>query len=313
MSDHLMLAIGLAGFFVGVLLFLATIGAITSERQQVGRSLAAVQAMQGAPAALREELDKPFSDRVVTPAFGRFASLGRRLSPSGQADRIRRRLDLAGNPPRWDVDRVYAFKTLGLISGFLLGLLATLAFGAGALVAIGVTIVLSLLGFYMPDIVLLQISQTRQERMQRELPDALDLLSISVEAGLGFDAALSQVARNTTGPLAEEFFRVLQEMQIGTGRTAAMRALGERTTVPELRGFVTAMVQADAFGVPIANVLRVQAGEMRVKRSQRAEEKAQKVPVKILFPLIFCILPALFIVVIGPAAITIIHNVLHRH
>ena len=159
---------------------------------------------------------------------------------------------------------------------------------------------------------LLQKSQTRQERIQRELPDALDLLSISVEAGLGFDAALSQVARNTTGPLAEEFFRVLQEMQIGTGRPEAMRALGERTTVSELRGFVTAMVQADAFGVPVANVLRVQAGEMRIKRSQRAEEKAQKVPVKILFPLIFCILPALFIVVIGPAAITIVRNVLHH-
>jgi tight adherence protein C len=296
-----------------VLLLLATVGAITTERQQVGRSLAAVQAIQSAPASMREELDQPFADRVVAPAFGRLSRFGRTLSPSGQAERIRRRLDLAGNPPRWDVDRVYAFKTLGLIAAFLLGVLGCIAFGTSTLVAIGVTIILSVLGFYLPDIVLLQISQTRQERMQRELPDALDLLSISVEAGLGFDAALSQVARNTTGPLAEEFFRVLQEMQIGTGRTAAMRALGERTTVPELRGFVTAMVQADAFGVPIANVLRVQAGEMRVKRSQRVEEKAQKVPVKILFPLIFCILPALFIVVIGPAAITIIHNVLHRH
>ena len=313
MSSHMVLVIGLAGLFVGIVLLLATIGAITAERQQVGRSLAAVQAIQGAPATLREELDQPFSERVVTPAFERLSGLGRRLSPSGQADRIRRRLDLAGNPPRWDVDRVYAFKTLGLIAGFLLGVLGSLAFGASTLVAIGVTIVLTLVGFYSPDIVLLQISQVRQERMQRELPDALDLLSISVEAGLGFDAALSQVARNTTGPLAEEFFRVLQEMQIGTGRTAAMRALGERTTVPELRGFVTAMVQADAFGVPIANVLRVQAAEMRIKRSQRAEEKAQKVPVKILFPLIFCILPALFIVVIGPAAITIIRNVLQHH
>jgi tight adherence protein C len=133
----------------------------------------------------------------------------------------------------------------------------------------------------------------------------LDLLTISVEAGLAFDAAVSQVARNSEGPLADEFFRVLQEMQIGMGRTDAMRALGERTDVEELQGFVTAMVQADAFGIPIANVLRVQAKEMRIKRSQRAEEKAQKVPVKILFPLIFCILPCLFIVVLGPAAINI--------
>ncbi|MCU1600157.1 MAG: Bacterial type secretion system protein domain protein, partial [Frankiales bacterium] len=117
--------------------------------------------------------------------------------------------------------------------------------------------------------------------------------------------------RNTVGPLAEEFNRVLQEMQIGLGRGEALRALGTRSDLPEMRGFVTAMVQADSFGIPIANVLRVQAKELRVKRSQRAEEMAQKVPVKILFPLIFCILPALFVVVIGPAAINIFRNVIH--
>ena len=126
-----------------------------------------------------------------------------------------------------------------------------------------------------------------------------------MESGLGFDAALAQVARHTQGPLAEEFFRVLQEMQLGTGRSDAMRALADRTDVVDLRGFITAMVQADAFGIPIANVLRIQAREMRIRRSQRAEETAQKVPVKILFPLIFCILPALFIVILGPAAIQI--------
>jgi tight adherence protein C len=312
-SDQLMLVLGLGAVFLGVVLLLTTVGTITAERQQVGRSLAAVQAIQTAPESMRAELEQPFSSRVLFPAVGRLSRFGRALSPAGQSDRIKRRLDLAGNPPRWDVDRVYAFKMLGLIAGLLLGILITFGVGASPLVAVGVTVVLTVVGLYAPDIVLLQMSQTRQQQMQRDLPDALDLLSISVEAGLGFDAALSQVARNTTGPLAEEFFRVLQEMQIGTGRAEAMRALGERTTVPELRGFVTAMIQADAFGVPVANVLRVQAGEMRVKRSQRAEEAAQKVPVKILFPLIFCILPALFIVVIGPAAITIIRNVLHAH
>lgn len=311
MSDGVLIA-GLAGVFLGVVLLLTTIGTITAERQQVGRSLAAVQAIQSAPAEMRQELQLPFAQRVLFPAVGRFSNLGRRLSPRGQGDRIRRRLDLAGNPPRWDVDRVFAFKVLGLAFGALLGILLSVAFGASLLVGIGFTLILAALGLLAPNIVLLQISQTRQQQIQKDLPDALDLLSISVEAGLGFDAALAQVARNTTGPLAEEFFRVLQEMQIGTGRTGAMRALGERTTVPELRGFVTAMVQADAFGVPIANVLRVQANEMRIKRSQRAEEAAQKVPVKILFPLIFCILPALFIVVIGPAAITIIRNIAQR-
>ena len=150
-----------------------------------------------------------------------------------------------------------------------------------------------------------QLGYNRTERLRRELPDALDLMTISVEAGLSFDAALAQVARNTTGPMAEEFFRVLQEMQIGWGRAEAMRALSDRTDLPELRGFVLAMIQADAFGIPVANVLRVQADEMRVKRTQRAEEAAQKVPVKILFPLIFCIMPALFVVILGPAIIQI--------
>jgi len=148
----------------------------------------------------------------------------------------------------------------------------------------------------------------RSERIRRELPDALDLLVISVESGLGFDAALSQVARNTEGPLAGEFFRVLQEMQLGTGRSDAMRALADRTDVSDLKAFITAMVQADAFGIPVANVLRIQAREMRIRRSQRAEESAQKVPVKILFPLVFCILPALFVVILGPAVITIMRT-----
>src|SRR3954470_9450482 len=309
MSDQMMLLIGLGGVFLGVVLLLATIGVITSERQAVGRSLAAVEAIQTAPKALRSELDQPFRHRVVVPVMGRLSGIGRTLSPDGQSERIKRRLDLAGNPPQWTADRVFAFKMLGLLFGLIGGIGLSLAFGAGALLGLGLTLLLMAAGFYTADIVLLQISQTRQQRIQSDLPDALDLLSISVEAGLGFDAALAQLARNTTGPLADEFFRVLQEMQIGTGRSDAMRGLGDRTTVPELRGFVTAMVQADAFGVPVANVLRVQAADMRVKRSQRAEEKAQKVPVKILFPLIFCILPALFIVVIGPAAITIFRNV----
>ena len=162
---------------------------------------------------------------------------------------------------------------------------------------------ITLAGFFAPSMYLYQKAYDRKNRIQRELPDAIDLLTISVESGLGFDAALQQVAYNTEGPLADEFSRVLREMQIGSGRGEAMRALSERTNVVELRSFVSSMVQADAFGIPIANVLRVQSSEMRVKRRQRAEEKAQQVPVKMTIPLIFCILPCLFIAVMGPAAI----------
>lgn len=308
MSDTMMLALGLGGVFVSIMIALATVGVITSEKQQVGRSLAAVEALRAAPASMTRELNKPFGERVLTPGLARLTRLGRRFTPGDQVGRIRHRLELAGNPPSWDVDRVLALKMLGLIGGLVLGVSLPLLLGAGPLSVIGVAIALGALGYYTPNLVLYQMGYNRTDQMRRELPDALDLLTISVEAGLAFDAGLSQVARNTTGPLAEEFFRVLQEMQIGLSRSDALRALGERTDLPELRGFVTAMVQADAFGIPIASVLRIQAREMRIKRSQRAEELAQKVPVKILFPLIFCILPALFVVILGPAAITIVNS-----
>jgi tight adherence protein C len=153
---------------------------------------------------------------------------------------------------------------------------------------------------------LYQRAYERTDQLQKSLPDALDLLTISVESGLGFDAALAQVARNTDGALADELARVLQEMQIGMGRGTALRALGERTKVDDVKGFVSAMVQADALGIPIAQVLRVQSREIRTKRRQRAEEKAQKVAIKILIPLIFCILPCLFIAVLGPAGLAMV-------
>jgi tight adherence protein C len=179
--------------------------------------------------------------------------------------------------------------------------------GFGPVITVICVVVGCAIGWVGPTLWLYQAAYDRSQRVRRELPDALDLLTISVESGLAFDAGLAQVARRTTGPLAQEFFRVLQEMQIGTGRVQAMRALAERTDVPELRSFVGAMIQADAFGIPISGVLRVQAREMRVKRSQRAEELAQKVPVKILFPLIFCLFPAVFIVVLGPGVINMIN------
>jgi tight adherence protein C len=305
------LAVGLVSIFAAILITLATVGVITSERAGVGRSMAALRTMKTAPNAMRRELDQPLSERVLAPSIGTLTRIGRSLSPRGSVERMLRRLDEAGNPPTWDVDRILAFKVLvaaglGLLG--LLGLAPPILFGLNPLTVIAVTIGLAVLGFFLPNLLLYRAAVERGQRIRRELPNALDLLTVNVEAGLGFDAALAQVARNTDGPLAHEFFRVLQEMQIGLGRAEAMKALGERTNVVELRQFVMSMVQADQFGITIANVLRVQAQEMRIKRSQLVEEKAQKVPVKLLFPLIFCILPVLFIVVIGPAAVTIFHS-----
>lgn len=305
----IVLAGGVAAVFLAIVVAVVSALAFSSPQQQVSRSLTAIEAYQALPQAVESGYEGvPFTERALVPAFRRLTQAGLRFTPVGQLARIRRWLDLAGNPAGWDADRILAFKMLGLLAGIPAGVLLGAAFRVAILPHLVITVITTVLGFYLPDIILSDKGQRRQQQIQRDLPDAMDLLSISVEAGLGFDAALAQVARNTVGPLADEFFRVLQEMQIGSGRSEAIRALTERTSVPELRSFTASMVQADAFGIPITNVLRVQAKEQRLKRSQRAEEKAQKVPVKILFPLIFCIMPALFIVVVGPAAITIYHT-----
>jgi tight adherence protein C len=162
--------------------------------------------------------------------------------------------------------------------------------------------------FYMPDIWIRNLGEHRQQDLRLGLPDAIDMMIVCVEAGLGFDAALGRVARDLKGPMASECARVLQEMQFGMSRTEALRALVNRTDLPELRTFVSSLVQSTELGISIGDVLREQAKEMRIKRRQRAEEQAQKLPVRILFPLLLCMLPAMFVVVMGPAAINILHT-----
>jgi tight adherence protein C len=275
----------------------------------VGRSLAVLEAMTTAPAELKQELERPFDERVLKPLQQRLLTLGRRLTGSDSADRLQRKLDYAGNPRDWNADRVVSVKVLAAIVLTVVGFALAVVLGADAPILVLMTVGGLVLGFFAPDLYLYQTAYNRSEKLSRELPDAIDLLTISVESGLGFDAACQQVSRNTEGPLSEEFARMLAEMQIGQTRSAALRGMAERTNVADVKSFVGAMVQADAFGIPIAGVLRVQSSEMRVKRRQRAEMKAQQVPVKITVPLIFCILPCLFVAVMGPAAIQIIDNI----
>lgn len=299
MTDSLILVGGLVAVFAAVSVAVIGIGTAGARAGGAARSLAQIEQMTGLG---RPAGDAPFNDRVISPSLERMAGLGRRLSPSGVAARIQRHLDLAGNPPGWSVEKVLAYKGIGLIVGGALGVL----FGLGGFWSLVLwTGALAPVGFFLPDLLTWNKGLKRQEQILKTLPDALDMLTVSVEAGLGFDAALHQVARNTDGPLSGEFFRVLQEMQIGKSRAQAFKAMNERTTVNDLRNFVAAIVQADKLGIPIANVLREQAKEMRIKRRQRAEEKAQKIPIKILFPMIFFIFPALFVVILGPAVISI--------
>ncbi|MCR3748043.1 type II secretion system F family protein [Lentzea californiensis] len=281
---------------VGCLLLAVFLGAfalVVKPRVTAAGSLALIETSYSAAVTAKQDV-------VVSPGWLR--SIALRLSPAGVASGLQRRLDLAGNPATWTPDRVLAAKGLGLLLGLGLGGLLG-ARSVGWLVA-GLVLG-AVFGFFLPDLLLLNAGQKRQELIRRALPDALDMLTVCVEAGLGFDAAMAQVARNTSGPLAQECVRVLQEMQIGKSRNESLRALTLRTTVAELRAFVSALAQAGELGVPIASVLREQAREMRLRRRQRAEEQAQKVPVKILFPLITCLFPAMFVIIIGPGAISI--------
>ena len=284
---------------------IAAVGAAFAKEQPTGlaRALEALERSGPAGHQLAEEADRSFTDRVLAPLQAKALTVGRRITGADKAERIRRRLDLAGNPHGWNVDWVLSMKVL---SAVILPLIVVLY---GFMIAGSITILLVLaagalvLGFFVPDLYLYNKASHRADQIKRSLADAVDLLTISVEAGLGFDAALQQVARNTTGPVAEEFSRVLREMQLGKSRSEALRSMSERSNVDDLNTFVGSMVQADAFGIPIAQVLRVQSGEIRVKRRQYAEEKAQQVPVKIMIPLILFILPCLFIVIMGPAVI----------
>jgi tight adherence protein C len=165
-----------------------------------------------------------------------------------------------------------------------------------------------LLGYTIPGAAIAAKASKRQKEIRKSLSDTMDLLTISVEAGLGFDSALAQVVKNVPGPLSQEIARTLQEMQIGVSRIDALRHLSDRTEVGELDGFVLSMIQADKYGVGVAAVLRAQSTELRQKRRQRAEETAQKVPLKLLFPTIFMVLPALFIVILGPGVIQVYHT-----
>jgi tight adherence protein C len=271
--------------------------------------LATIERGYGGTPDLQKIVDTqaPLRDRIGLPLVQRLGSVGRALTPAGARQRLERQLDYAGNPGGWPVDRIIAAKGVGLVLGAFGGLLFGLMLGGFNKVVLCI-LAGAAAGFFGPDLAIYNLGSKRQGEMRKSLPDVLDTLTICVEAGQGFDAALAQVSRNGRGPMVGEAARVLQEMRIGKSRVDAMRALAARTTIEELRGFASAVVQASELGVPIGNVLREQAREMRVRRRQRAEEAAQKVPIKILFPTMLFLFPPLFIVIIGPGILTMIHR-----
>jgi tight adherence protein C len=307
-NNQVWLAVALVGTFLTIfMLGLVVDMALSTRRRYVSVLRTHVGDTADSIANLRnEQLRRSALERLVLPFAGKVISSITRLTPLDLYGRVNRLIVLAGNPPAFTAERIVAFKIVFAIVGLVVGLmLAPLLPFTSFVLKVGTVALLTLTGYTVPSAAIAARASKRQKEIRKALSDTMDLLTISVEAGLGFDAALGQVVRNVPGPLSEEVSRMLQEMQIGVSRTEALRHLTDRTEVSELDGFVLSMIQADKYGVGIAKVLRAQAQELRQKRRQRAEETAQKIPLKLLFPMIFMVLPALFIVILGPGAIKV--------
>jgi tight adherence protein C len=281
---------------VGALVIWVGNGVVRANKQS-GHRLASLQTRD-------DVMTQDLSQRAVAPmmqGLGRFAM---RFTPTGWVGKAQHKLVLAGWAERMDGNTWAAIRIIAMVVGIVLAFLAVplvdstfMKFAVG-----GLTLVI---GFYGPEASLNRAIDDRRKDMEKQLPDMIDLLVISVEAGLGFEAAMGRVVQNVPGELSKEFQRMLQETRVGVSRHEALRSLANRTDVDDLNSFVLALIQADQFGVSVARMLRVQAEEMRVRRRQRIQEKAFAAPVKMIFPMLLCIFPSIFIVILGPAVISI--------
>jgi tight adherence protein C len=264
--------------------------------------------------AKKENTPPSFYERMIAPVFRKLLSVVRRVLPGNIVESVKSKLELAGVQDIMRVDVFLAMKFFSPVI-FLFIIIFLMIFFSPPLILRLILIILIPVSYLFPDYYLRRKIAKRQEDIRRNLPNALDLLTISVEAGLGFDIALYKVSNSIKGTLGEEFKRVLKEIEIGFSRKDALRNLSKRTDVPDLNSFIFSMIQADIFGISIGKVLRIQATEMRVKRRQVAEEKGIKAPVKLVFPTILCLFPGLMAIVLAPAAIriysTLLQNVFH--
>ncbi len=256
----------------------------------------------GRPMTLEEiELAQPFSQRILVPMIEGSAQFMARFTPQRTLESTQHKLELAGNPNNWGPTEFLGVRGIAALLlaalTFLLTSLASTAFTQRLLFTAGMAV----LGFMLPTVWLGGRISRRQEEIVKTLPDALDLLTISVEAGLPFDGAMQRVADKWNNEISKGFQRVLTELRVGKSRPDALRDMSERMEVPDVTQFVAALIQADQLGISIAKVLRIQSEQMRIKRRQRAEEKAQQAPIKMLFPMTFLIFPTILVVILGPA------------
>ena len=297
--NELVLAVAL--LFVAVALGVWAVLTDAEEKATVKASLRSLDEYE-APDLRTQELQAPIVQRIFKPVGDSLVAVGRRLMPGGYMEGVRKRLIIAGKPSPEDLDR---FRAVRVLSAAAIPATLVIALILPATTRDKVLIFLFLGAAFLlgPDAVLNRQMEERRQAMRVRLPDVIDMLTISVEAGLGFDQALERTVAAVPGPLTDEFTRMLGEMRAGAGRADAMRALDARTDVPELRSFILALIQAETFGVSIGRILRGQSEEMRIKRRQQAQEEALKAPVKMLFPMILCVFPGIFVVLLGPSAL----------
>ncbi|HET9773227.1 MAG TPA: type II secretion system F family protein [Acidimicrobiia bacterium] len=303
--DTMMITLGFAAAAVGAVLV------ANAVRQPQVDAEAVLAELDTEPTPLDEfasRLKEPIAARLLRPLAGSLADRISGLVPRRRAEQIRHKILIAGVSSKIGPEEFVVMQGIGLGAGILLGLLVGKTSGYNGFGLLRIVAILAGIGVFAPVAWLRRKQDERQQSIKRDLPDVLDLLAISVEAGVGFEGAVEVVTRHFESPLATELGRLLQEMELGLPRREALQNLKRRTEVPELSNFVLILVQADALGMPIGRVLRTQAVEMRLKRKQWAREKAARLPVKILLPLTVFILPALFVVILGPAAISISKN-----
>jgi tight adherence protein C len=286
-----LICLALSAYFFGETVTLPARERKTSVRRAA--HYGAVRAPLGA-------IQRPFSERVISPLGDRLARWTLKLHPKTTVEGVSARLLAAGLGRSLSPTAFLALKSGLALAGIVLGAL----FGGAAVGPRGVLffpIVLAGIGFIAPDFIVSNRARARKDRIRAELPDALDLMAVSVEAGMGFDGAISKLTEHMEGPLADEFALTLSEIRIGEGRSEALKKLADRTGTPELSSFVRSIIQADQLGISLGRILRVQANDSRLKRQAAAEEKAMKAPIKMLFPTVLFIFPAMFLVILGPA------------
>ncbi|NLO76004.1 MAG: type II secretion system F family protein [Clostridia bacterium] len=294
-------------FIFSILLAIAFINSQFRAKNILLKRLQKVVMSQAAQKKLEEdELSKPFSERVIRPLLIRISQIIVKLIPMKSREKLQRELQYAGNPWNLKPQEFQALQYGVIILLFLGGWFLALLAGKPAFVQLFLALTGGILGALTGKFYLSSLISRRQAAIQKELPEVLDLLTVSVDAGLGFDSALMRVVEKSSGELSNELRKTLQEIQMGKTRREALRDLGQRTGVEDLLTFVGSMIQADQLGVSISKVIRTQADQMRLKRRQRIEEKVMKAPVKMLIPLVLFIFPSIFIVLLGPAILQMI-------